>query len=264
MNSILIPALVMGVIGLVLGAILALASKIFAVETDEKAQAITEVLPGANCGSCGFAGCSAYAASVSSGNAKVNCCSPGGQAVADKIAGIMGVSAEAVEEKTAVVMCSGTEEAAKDKYTYFGETDCVALSRLQGSGSKACSYGCLGLGSCVKVCSKNAISIVNGIAVVDEDACAGCGECAEVCPKKIIKIVPKKNKVTVKCKSCDKGAMMKEKCSIGCIGCKICEKNCPSGAVTVTENCAEIDYSKCTNCGLCAEKCPRKIIAVKE
>ena len=261
MKEILIPALAMGAVGLVLGAVLAIASKVFSVKKDERALLIEEVLPGANCGSCGFAGCSAYAAAVSQGNAKVNCCSPGGQKTADEIAGIMGVASTAVEEKCAVILCSGTNETAFDKYEYIGEKTCAAAARMQGGGQKACEYGCLGFGTCVAKCRNNAISIQNGIAVVDESKCGGCGECAAVCPKKIIKIVPVTNKYVVKCKSCDKGALMKEKCSVGCIGCKICEKNCPEEAIKVIDNCAVIDESKCVGCGICAEKCPKKIIA---
>lgn len=258
--KILIPALAIGAIGLVLGALLAVASKIFAVEKDEKAEAITEILPGANCGSCGFAGCGAYAEAISKDGAKINCCSPGGQAVSDKIAEIMGVSSEAVEEKVAVVCCEGTNENATAKYNYEGLDDCIAISRLQGGGQKECSYGCLGHGSCAKVCSRGAITMVNGIAVIDREKCGGCGECAEICPKKVIKIIPKSSVYAVKCASCDKGAAMKEKCSVGCIGCKICEKNCPTQAITVTDNHAVIDYEKCIGCGICAEKCPKKII----
>ena len=260
MNEILIPALAIGAVGLVLGALLAIASKLFAVEVDERTIEITQVLPGANCGSCGYAGCSAYADAVSKGEAKINCCSPGGQITADNIATIMGVSSEAVEEKKAVILCNGTNETAFDKYDYTGEMDCIAASKLQGGGHKACTYGCLGYGSCARVCKNGAISIENGIAVVDTAKCGGCGECEAICPKNIIKIVPKKNNIVVKCKSCDKGQLMKEKCSAGCIGCKICEKNCPEGAITVTDNCASIDYSKCSQCGLCVERCPKKII----
>lgn len=264
MNEIMFPALAMGAVGLVLGALLAVASKIFEVKKDERAEAIAEALPGANCGSCGYAGCSAYAAAISQDGAKINCCSPGGQTVSDKIAEIMGVSSEAVEEKVAVVCCDGTHENAASKYEYVGTTSCIAAAKLQGGGEKACSYGCLGYGSCVAVCSRNAISIENGIAVIDMDKCGGCGECSVVCPKNIIKIVPKSSKYYVKCQSCDKGAQMKEKCTVGCIGCKICEKNCPTGAITVTDNCAAIDNTKCINCGVCAEKCPKKIIREKQ
>ena len=260
MKDIIFPALAMGGVGLLLGALLAFASKIFAVEKDERAEAITEVLPGANCGSCGYAGCSAYAKAISSDNAKINACSPGGQKVSDKIAEIMGVASEAVEEKCAVVLCNGTEEVASDKYNYEGVQDCVAAAALQGGGHKSCSYGCLGYGSCSTVCKNNAITIENGIAVVDMEKCGGCGECEKACPKKLIKIVSKAAKYIVKCNSCDKGADMKTKCSVGCIGCKICEKNCPVEAIKVENNHAMIDYAKCIGCGICAEKCPKKII----
>ena len=260
MNDILFPALAMGAIGLILGALLATASKIFAVEKDERAEAIAQVLPGANCGSCGFAGCGAYAEAISKNGAKINCCSPGGQNVSDSIAEIMGVKAEAVEKKVAFVRCAGNEEVAPSKYEYEGEKDCISVSRLQGGGLKACAQGCVGYGSCVKVCSKNAIRIENSVAVIDTEKCGGCGECAAVCPKHLIEIVPKSQKYVVKCQSCDKGAEMKTKCSVGCIGCRICEKNCPAEAIVIENNHAVIDGEKCIGCGLCAEKCPKKII----
>lgn len=260
MNAIIIPAIAMGALGLVLGLLLAFASKIFAVKTDERITLVTEALPGANCGSCGFAGCSAYATAIVNDGAKINACSPGGQAAADKIAKIMGLDSVEVDEKRAVVHCSGTNENVKYKYNYIGENSCIAAAKLPGGGNKACEFACLGLGSCAEVCSHNAITIENNLAFINPDKCGGCGECAEVCPKNIISIVSRKSKYVVKCKNCDKGAIVKEKCSLGCIACKICEKNCPAGAITVTNNCASIDYEKCTQCGLCAEKCPKRII----
>ncbi len=264
MSDILLPALAMGAVGLVLGIILTAASKIFKVEVDERIEKITECLPGANCGGCGYAGCGGYAAAIVNGEAEIGACASGGQAAADKIAEIMGVEAGTVEPMRAVVMCSGTSEAAVDRYDYYGVADCVTASKLQGGGHKACGYGCLGYGSCVEVCSEGGISIVNGIASIDGSACIGCGACKKVCPKNIIDLVPKRNKIYVKCKSCDKGAAMKQKCAVGCIGCRMCEKACPAGAITVTDSHAAIDYAKCTGCGLCAEKCPRKIIINEE
>lgn len=260
MNEILLPALAMGAVGLVLGALLAAASKLFHVEVDERVEKITECLSGANCGGCGYAGCGAYAAAIVNDNAPINCCASGGQAAVNKIAEIMGVTATAIEPVRAVVMCCGTADAAPDQYEYYGIADCISASRLQGGGHKACNFGCLGYGSCISACSEGGISIVNGVASIDANSCIGCGSCKNVCPKNIIDMVPRKNKIYVKCKSCDKGAAMKQKCSLGCIGCRLCEKACPSGAITVIDNHAEIDYGKCTSCGLCAEKCPRKII----
>ncbi len=260
MTEILFPALAIGAVGLALGILLAVAAKAFHVEVDERIEQITGCLSGANCGGCGYAGCSAYAAAIVNDGAPMGLCTAGGQAAANSIASIMGVEAVVVEPMRAVVRCAGVTGAAADHYEYCGIADCVAAAKLQGGGHKACNFGCLGYGSCQDACTEGGISIVDGVASIDGSACIGCGSCVKVCPKGIIELVPKKNKVYVKCSSCDKGAAMKVKCSAGCIGCRICEKACPNGAVTVTDSHASIDYSKCTNCGLCAEKCPRHII----
>lgn len=260
MTEILFPALAIGAVGLVLGSLLAVAAKAFHVEVDERIEKITGCLSGANCGGCGYAGCSAYAAAIVNDGAPITACAAGGQAAADSIAAIMGMEAEKVEPVRAVVRCAGTTDKAVDRYDYYGIADCVTASKLQGGGHKACNFGCLGYGSCQDACSEGGISIVDGIASIDGASCIGCGSCVKVCPKGIIELVPKKHKIYVKCSSCDKAPAMRQKCAVGCIGCRICEKNCPAGAVTVTENHASIDYSKCTACGLCAEKCPKHII----
>lgn len=260
MSEIFIPALAIGAVGLVLGVLLAIASKVFHVEVDERVTQINDCLSGANCGGCGYAGCSAYAAAIVNDGAPINCCASGGQTAVDKIAAIMGVAAEKMEPVRAVVRCYGEEETAVDRYDYYGIMDCVSAAKLQGGGHKACSFGCLGYGSCISACTEGGISIVNGIATIDGGTCVGCGACVKICPKGIIELVPKKNKIYVKCESCDKAPAMRQKCSVGCIGCRLCEKACPAGAITVTDNHASIDYSKCTSCGLCADKCPRKII----
>ncbi len=260
MNEIISAVLVVGITGLIFGCILAIASVIFAVKKDERIDKIAEVLPGANCGACGMAGCSAYAAAIVESGAAINLCSVGKAAVAEKIAGIMGTEAGEVEEKVAKVLCQGTCENATDKYIYEGVADCRAAQRLAG-GAKECAYGCLGLGTCVKACMFDAIKIENGIAVVDEEKCTGCGKCREACPKNVIELVPKSAKAVVLCKNKDKGAAVNKYCKTGCIACRICEKNCEFGAITVNDNCATIDYEKCTGCGVCAEKCPKKVIS---
>lgn len=262
MNSILIAVLVIGGIGLLFGCLLAYASIIFAVKKDPRIDEITEVLPGANCGACGYAGCSAFATAVTEGNAPVNGCAVGKDAVAAKVADVMGVKADKVEKKVAKVRCNGTCSSAVDKYEYFGVDNCIAANKLAG-GPKACPSGCLGLGTCASVCQFGAISIVDGVAVIDSEKCTACGQCANICPKHLIDIVPDKNEYWVLCHNNDKGAMVNKYCKVGCIGCKICEKNCPTGAITVEDNLARIDYEKCVNCGVCAEKCPKKVIHIK-
>ena len=257
--KILLPVLIFIGLGLLMGALLALASKLFAVKKDEKAEAIKECLPGANCGGCGYSGCDAYAAAVSSGDAPVNKCSVGGAEAASKIAQIMGVDAGEQVRMRAQVMCSGTGEYAKKKYIYEGIDDCVAASKI-GGGDKMCKNGCIGLGTCVRACPFDAIVVENGVAAVDYSKCKGCGICVSACPKGIIKLIPFDAKHWVGCMSVDDGKNTRKVCDVGCISCKLCQKNCPAGAINVDNFVASIDYDKCTGCDICTDKCPRHII----
>ena len=259
MSGILSAILVVGGIGLVFGCILAFASFIFKVEEDERIGLISAELPGANCGGCGYAGCSAYATAVVEGTAPVNACSVGKSALAKKIAAVMGCEAQEIEPMVARVKCVGTCDVAKDKYDYQGIANCAAAAKLAG-GAKSCPNGCLGLGSCAEACKFDAISIENGIAKVDSDKCTACGQCVAVCPKKVIELVPKKHKYVVDCSATTNGAVTGKNCTSGCIGCKICEKNCEVQAITIENFLAHINYEKCIDCGICAEKCPHKII----
>ncbi len=259
LSAILSAAGVLGILGLVFGILLTLASKVFFVHEDERKEKILECLPGANCGGCGFAGCAAYTDAMLSGQTPANLCNAGGQQTADAIAQVLGVEAGAVDRKYARIRCSGSNGLAHTKYQYQGIADCVAAARLL-DGQMQCRFGCLGLGSCASACTNGAIKISDGIAFVDAALCGGCGECVDACPKHIIDLVPERAKYIVACSSKDKGAKTKKACLTGCIGCKLCEKNCPSQAITVTDNLAHIDYEKCTSCGVCAQKCPIGII----
>lgn len=262
MDGIIQAVLVVGITGLIFGIILSIASVIFAVKKDERIDLIEDALPGANCGACGFAGCSAYAGEIVNNGAAINLCSVGKSPVAKRISEIMGADAGEVEEKVAKVMCGGTCSLAEDKYIYEGVSDCRVAVRL-GGGAKVCKYGCLGLGTCIEACHFDAIKIIDGVAVIDEEKCTGCGKCKEICPKNAIKIAPKNASIYALCSNKDKGPEVNKYCKVSCIGCKICEKNCPNGAVAVVDNLAVIDYGKCTGCGVCAEKCPKKVIKIK-
>lgn len=259
-QAIIFAIVSIGGLGIIFGAILGFASKIFAVDEDPRVGMVQECLPGANCGGCGYPGCGGLAAAIVAGKAPVNSCAPGGAKAAAAIAEVMGVVAEETEPMVAFVKCGGTCDKAQNKYEYDGIDDCIMASQLAGASSKACAYGCMGLGSCVKVCKFDAIKIENGVAVVNPDLCVACGKCISTCPKKIIDLVPKKKKVKVQCSSKDMGKAVMSVCSAGCIGCKICEKTCKFDAIHVIDNIAVIDYDKCKNCGMCANKCPKKVI----
>lgn len=258
--SILFAVLSLGVLGLIFGILLGFASKAFEVKVDPKIPQIRECLPSANCGGCGYAGCDAYSEAVVLEGAKATLCTVGGAKVAEQLGNILGVAVETAERKVAFVKCAGDCNKAKSNYEFDGVTDCLEASLMIGGGAKSCSYGCLGLGSCVKVCEFGALDIVDGIAKVNEDKCTNCGSCVNICPKGLIESVPVSKKVRVQCNSEDAGKAVRDNCSAGCIGCKICEKNCPHEAIKVTGTLAMVDYDKCTMCEVCTTKCPTKAV----
>jgi electron transport complex protein RnfB len=257
--DILIPVLIVGIIGLLAGVILAVASIVMAVPKDEKAEALEEVLPGANCGACGFSGCPGYAAAMSKGEAKPGLCSPGGAEVAQKCAEILGSGAVEMEYKTALVHCLGSYDNTTDKMRYDGIQSCSAAAFLAG-GISSCRYGCMGMGDCVRACEYGAVSVCNGVAKIDPKKCKGCSKCVEACPKGLISFVPLKRQAVVRCSNCDKGKDVMAVCNIGCIGCTKCVRTCEAQAVSMVNNVAVIDPAKCTGCGKCAEACPRHVI----
>ena len=254
-NVIITPVLILAIIGGAFGVILSIASRVFAVYVDPKVIEVREALPGANCGACGFPGCDGLANAIACGKAPVGACPIGGAATAEVIADIMGVNAGNMERYVANVLCQGTCNRAKDKYEYHGLVDCRLISDFQ-KGSKSCTFGCVGGGSCVSVCEYDSIHVIDGIALVDKEKCVACKKCIEICPKNIIDLIPYKAKTVVKCNSNDLGKVVRFNCNIGCISCKLCEKNCPKDAIHVENNLAKIDYEKCINCGICVSKCP--------
>ncbi len=257
--SYILPVLIFAVIGAAAGGLLVLGSRIFAVETDETVAKLAEALPNANCGACGYSGCEGYAKAVASGEAPTNRCKPGGAAAAAKLAEIMGTEALETVKEVAFVRCNGCKDATEERYIFTGTPSCAAVERFY-NGKGTCRTGCDGYGDCAAACDNDAIHIVNGVAVVDPEKCGACGKCAAACPNHLIVIRPADQRVDVRCSSRDPGKAARAICQNSCIGCKICEKKCPAGAITVNDNHASIDYSKCTGCGDCAAACPRKCI----
>lgn len=249
----------LGQIGLVAAIALGWASKKFAVEVDARELAVNEVLPGVNCGACGYAGCSGYAGAVVKGEAAINLCAPGGGQVIADIARIMGVEEQTAEPLVAVVLCQGDQRKATQKYIYTGMADCNAANNV-ADGPKQCPNGCLGLGSCVTACPFDAIEITpDGLAVISRELCTGCGKCIAVCPRSVIRMTPAAATVHVLCNSHDKGAVVRKYCEIGCIGCNICKKTAPE-AFTIDQFLAQVDYAHHEDAASAIEKCPKHCI----
>lgn len=261
MQGIIITTLVVAIVGLIIGIALVYADQRFKVVEDERVALVRECLPGNNCGACGYAGCDAVAAAIVAGSAAPNTCAIAPASVAEKIGKIMGEEADVadIKRKTAVVRCFGDCDHTKNKVNYIGINDCRAAA-LAGIPVASCEYGCLGFGSCTKVCDYDAIHVVNGVAVVDTSKCVGCGLCATACPKELIEVARADRTYVVRCFNKDKGSSVRKVCSAGCLGCGICAKQCEHDAIHLENNLAKIDYDKCQGCGKCAEKCPAKVI----
>ena len=266
--QILIAIGILGGLGLIFGLVLAIASKVFYVETDPRLDELNECLPGANCGGCGYAGCGGYAEAVLKGEAAIGKCASGGDECAARMAEIMGVKAEKTVRRVAMVRCSGYKRkdaegktiGLLEKGNYEGVHDCLAATKVAGRGHTICKYGCLGFGNCVEACKYDAIHVVDGVARVDFDKCVGCMSCAAACPRGIIASVEYGEHIVISCASHAKGNVTTRGCTLGCIGCGLCKKVCPKGAITLDKNLAVIDYTKCDNCGLCVSVCPKKMI----
>lgn len=249
----------LGGIGLVAATALGIAAKKFAVEVDPRELAILEVLPGANCGACGYPGCSGYAKAVAEGKASPLLCTPGGSETVEGIAHILGIEAVTVEPQVAVVACQGDNVKASVKYRYLGLLDCNAAQKI-ADGPKNCPAGCLGLGTCERTCPFGAIEMTSeNLAVINREKCTGCEKCVSVCPRQVIKMTPRKTTVHVLCNSNDKGALIRRYCEIGCIGCHICKKTVPE-AYMVDTFLAKVNYQDDTDAEAAIDKCPTHCI----
>lgn len=262
---ILIAVISLGVIGAIGAIILYLASKKFEVYEDPRIAQVQEILPAANCGGCGYPGCSGFAtACVNSDSLDGLFCPVGGSEVMGKVAGILGKEASSADATVAVVRCNGTCEARPQINQYDGVKSCAVASSLYG-GETGCSFGCHGYGDCVTVCNFDAIFInpVTGIAEVIEDKCTSCGACVKACPKNLIELRnkgPKSRRIFVSCMNKDKGVIAKKACTNACIGCSLCFKECAFDAIKIENNLAYIDHNKCRLCRKCVDVCPTNAI----
>lgn len=256
--QVFIPALILLVLAMLFAIALAYLGKKLAVSRDERIDRVRDCLSGANCGACGYAGCDGFATALVEGNAELSSCNATSKEKKEEIADILGLTDTG--EATKVVVCCHGGQDAKDKYDYVGYGDCRSMELLAG-GRKQCAWGCLGTGSCVDACQHHAVTVKQkGYSEVSLSKCISCGKCISVCPKKIIKRIPASATYYVACSNHQKGKEVRELCTKGCIACGICVKQCEVGAITIIDNLATIDYTKCINCGKCAAKCPQRCI----
>ncbi len=243
-------------LGALCAAALAWIARRFGILEDPRIRAVEEALPGINCGGCGYAGCLDYARAVVEREVPANLCAPGGTEVAERLGAISGRTAEAFEPRTALIRCGGGLQEAQRIFAYNGLEDCAAAQAVQG-GDKGCPYGCLGYGSCRRICPTDAIVIENGLARVIPERCIACGACVKTCPRLLIQLVPRAHSLHVLCRSRDKGPKVKSYCRVGCIGCRICTKLDDQGAFRMDGFLAVVDYGHppATNPQLVA-KCP--------
>lgn len=262
MNNITIYAVILlGSIGAIAAIILYIVAKKFKVEEDPKVAEVEDVLPGANCGACGFAGCHAMAeALVKTKDVEHIYCPVGGSKVMTNIGSILGLEISDKEPQIAVVCCNGSKQNAPEKVEYDGALTCEFANMLF-SGESGCPYGCLGLGDCVEACNFDAIYMdeITKLPVVNEENCVACGACVNACPRDIIELRNKgrKNKrVYVSCINKEKGGVARKNCKVACIGCGKCVEVCKFDAITIENDLAYIDFNKCMLCRKCVEVCP--------
>lgn len=268
MSFILSAVIVLGCIALVAAVILYVCSKKFAVKEDPRIAQVTEVLPGANCGGCGFPGCSGMADALvkgaDAGSLEGLNCPVGGADVMGKVADLLGMAIANSDPMVAVVRCNGTCELRPRIASYDGLKTCTAMNAC-GAGETGCGFGCLGCGDCVGACQFDAIHInpETGLPEVDEEKCTACGACAKACPRNIIELRkkgPKGRRIFVSCVNKDKGAVAMKACKSACIGCGKCQKECKFEAITIENNLSYIDFTKCRMCKKCVDACPTKAI----
>lgn len=259
MNVVLITLGFSAILAFALGAALGFFKEKFKVARDPKIEKVRDILPGVNCGGCGYPGCDGYAEAIAKGEAPITKCAPGGKELTLALGELMGVSAE-TEPRVAILLCQGTKELALSKGEYVGVKTCRAAKLSTGS-TKLCAYGCLGFGDCTRVCLFDALHMgEDGLPHVDYNNCTGCGMCVNECPQQIFSLAPKDRKGSVVL--CSNRAIVKstviKSCKVGCIKCEICVRSCPEQCITMVNGIPVTDYTKCTSCGVCVQKCPTK------
>ncbi|TNJ36884.1 Fe-S cluster domain-containing protein [Prosthecochloris vibrioformis] len=259
-----IPAVTsLGAVALTLGVIIHFVSQKFHVEEDPMVTIINGILPGVNCGACGYPSCNQFAEVLVETKDSSMSCPVGGADLATKLGDTLGIAMAEPKPQIAVLLCQGSNGVARQTAEYLGIQDCWAATQAY-VGPKVCKYSCVGLGSCIAYCDFGAMKLENGLVVIDKDLCTGCEACISACPTGVLTMQPKKTeRYFIACNSHDKGAAAKKACDAACIACQKCVKVCPEEAIKIDNFLAVIDQEKCNACGKCIEVCPTKINCIR-
>ena len=259
-----IPAVTsLGAVALALGVIIHYVSKKFHVEEDPTVMLVNEILPGVNCGACGYPSCGQFAEVLVETRDSGMSCPVGGSDLAAKLGKTLGITMAEPKPQVAVVLCQGNNDNARQTAEYLGIQDCWAATQAF-AGPKQCRYSCLGLGSCIAFCDFDAMRLENGLIVIDKDLCTGCEACISACPTGVLVMQEKKaERYVIACNSHDKGGITKKACDAGCIACQKCVRVCEDDAIVIDNFLAQIVQEKCTACGKCIEVCPAKVNCIR-
>jgi len=260
--TVLLAAVVLFGLVLVFAGLLGFAKEKLKVEQDPRIDEITEALPSANCGGCGYAGCADFAKAVVEQKAACDGCPVGGSKVAAKIAEIMGIEVVETAPYRVVIHCGARGDQKLGRVKYDGVKTCSEANVV--GVTMACTYGCLEYGDCVKACTFDALHMIDGKPTVDYDKCTGCGACVEVCPRNLIEKIPFKQEqmLVVACANHEPPRMVKQVCQVGCVGCGLCKKLRPE-IFSLDNNLAGIDYEAYTgdeDVEKVLDKCPAEVL----
>lgn len=254
-------------LGLTAAAILAVASRVFYVEEDPRVEAILDVLPSANCGGCGYAGCEGYAVAVlNDPSVSASLCVAGSVETSIAVGDLTGKAVSATDPLLSFRRCDKLAGNVALRYEYQGMPSCAAATLLRG-GVDVCSWSCLGFGDCVQVCPFSAMKTEGGLVHVLSEKCTGCGICVKACPRNSLELIPRRARIAVFCATKDKLRAVMDVCEVGCINCGKCVKSCPAKAISTVDSRIEVDHAKCLSYGpecqeICVKDCPRHILRV--
>ncbi len=260
-GALLVPVLTVGGVGLAFGGLIAVANRRFHVHEDPRIDEVNELLPGTNCGACGFPGCRPFAEGLIDGATQPAACTNMGPEDIDTVADYLGVDAGEVQKRVARLLCAGGSHVADQRASYLGLETCAAAA-VVASGGKACSWGCLGLADCEVSCDFDAIAMNDhGLPVVDPEKCTACNDCVEACPKDLFVLMPIEYKLLVQCKSALEGDEAEALCRVACTACGRCAQDAAADLIKMEGGLAVVDYARNDDAGPEAiARCPTDAI----